>query len=60
MSVVNFGGQDDKLTGVSSPAAASVKISGDATIASGRLLFVNGQPAGRAGLRRRDGHRRPG
>lgn len=46
MTVVNFGGQDDKLTGASSPAAASVTISGDATIASGRLLLVNGEPAG--------------
>jgi copper(I)-binding protein len=49
MSVVNFGGQDDKLTGASSPAAASVTISGDATIASGRLLFVNGQPGAEQG-----------
>jgi len=46
MTVVNFGGQDDKLTGVSSPVAASVNISGDATIASGRLLLVGGEPAG--------------
>jgi copper(I)-binding protein len=46
MSVVNFGGQDDKLTGASSPAAESVTITGDATIASGRLLLVNGAPAG--------------
>jgi hypothetical protein len=46
MTVVNFGGQDDKLTGASSPAAASVAITGDATIASGRLLLVNGEPAG--------------
>lgn len=46
MTVVNFGSQDDKLTGASSPAAASVTISGDATIASGRLLLVNGEPAG--------------
>ncbi len=46
MTVVNFGGQDDKLTGASSPAATSVTISGDATIASGRLLLVNGEPAG--------------
>jgi len=47
MTVVNFGPQDDKLTGASSPAAASVQIIGDATIASGRLLLVNGEPAGR-------------
>jgi copper(I)-binding protein len=46
MTVVNFGPQDDKLTGASSPAAASVQITGDATIASGRLLLVNGEPAG--------------
>jgi copper(I)-binding protein len=49
MSVVNFGGQDDKLTGASSPAAESVTITGDATIASGRLLFVNGQPGAEQG-----------
>jgi len=48
MTVVNFGAQDDKLTGASSPAAASVAITGDATIASGRLLLVTGEPAGAA------------
>lgn len=46
MTVVNFGAQSDKLTGASSPAAESVKITGDATIASGRLLLVDGEPAG--------------
>ena len=46
MTVVNFGGQVDKLTNVSSPAAESVKITGDATIASGRVLLVEGLPAG--------------
>ena len=46
MTVVNFGGQVDKLTKVSSPAAESVKITGDATIASGRVLLVEGLPAG--------------
>ncbi len=46
MTVVNFGGQGDKLTGASSPVAESVKITGDATIASGRLLLVDGEPAG--------------
>jgi copper(I)-binding protein len=46
MTVVNFGGQGDKLTKVSSPAAESVKITGDGTIASGRVLLVEGLPAG--------------
>jgi len=46
MTVVNFGGQVDKLTNVSSPAAESVKITGDGTIASGRTLLVQGLPAG--------------
>jgi copper(I)-binding protein len=46
MTVVNFGSQVDKLTNVSSPAAESVKITGDGTIASGRVLLVEGLPAG--------------
>ena len=46
MTVVNFGDQVDKLTNVSSPAAESVKITGDGTIASGRVLLVEGLPAG--------------
>jgi copper(I)-binding protein len=46
MTVVNFGGQVDKLTNVSSPAAESARITGDATIASGRVLLVEGLPAG--------------
>jgi copper(I)-binding protein len=46
MTVVNFGSQVDKLTNVSSPAAESVKITGDGTIASGRALLVKGLPAG--------------
>ena len=46
MTVVNFGGQGDKLTNVSSPAAESARITGDATIASGRVLLVEGLPAG--------------
>ena len=49
MTVVNFGGQVDKLTNVSSPAAESVKITGDGTIASGRVLLVEGLPAGAPG-----------
>jgi copper(I)-binding protein len=48
MTVVNFGGQVDKLTNVSSPAAASARITGDATIAGGRVLLVEGLPAGEA------------
>ena len=46
MTVVNFGGQVDKLTNVSSPAAESARITGDGTIASGRVLLVEGLPAG--------------
>jgi copper(I)-binding protein len=49
MTVVNFGAQVDKLTNVSSPAAQSVKITGDGTIASGRVLLVEGLPAGAPG-----------
>lgn len=44
MTVVNFGSQVDKLTNVSSPAAESAKITGDGTIASGRVLLVEGSP----------------
>src|SRR5690242_6986427 len=46
MTVVNFGGQVDKLTNVSSPVAESGQITGDGTIASGRVLLVEGTPAG--------------
>jgi copper(I)-binding protein len=46
MTVVNFGGQVDKLTNVSSPAAAAGRITGDGTIASGRVLLVEGLPPG--------------
>jgi copper(I)-binding protein len=46
MTVVNFGSQVDKLTNVSSPAADSVKITGDGTIASGRVLLIEGLPPG--------------
>ncbi len=49
MTVVNFGGQVDKLTNVSSPAAESARITGDGTIASGRVLLVEGLPAGAPG-----------
>jgi copper(I)-binding protein len=49
MTVVNFGGQVDKLTNVSSPVADSVKITGDGTIAGGRQLLVAGSPAGAPG-----------
>ena len=44
MTVVNFGSQVDKLTNVSSPAAESAQITGDSTIASGRVLLVEGSP----------------
>jgi len=46
MTVVNFGSQVDKLTTVSSPVAESAKITGDGTIASGRVLLVEGTPPG--------------
>ena len=61
MTVVNFGGQVDKLTNVSSPAAESVRITGDATIASGRVLLVEGLPAAnrRSGRGRSGGCGRP-
>jgi hypothetical protein len=46
MTVVNFGSPVDKLTNVSSSAADSVKITGDTTIAAGRMLLVEGLPPG--------------
>ena len=44
--VVNSSAQPDKLVSGSSPAAASVEIIGDGTVSSGKLLIVQGEPAG--------------
>jgi copper(I)-binding protein len=49
MTVVNVGNQDDRLTAVSSPVAESARITGDPTIAGGRLLLVTGEPGGQLG-----------
>jgi copper(I)-binding protein len=48
MSIVNTGGEPDRLVSASSPAAASVEISGEAEIASGRVLLIEGAPAAAA------------
>jgi copper(I)-binding protein len=45
MTIVNSGGQPDRLVSASSPAAASVEISGTADIPAGRALVVAGEPA---------------
>ena len=45
MSIVNTGGEPDRLVSASSPAAASVEISGEAEIAPGRVLLIEGEPA---------------
>jgi copper(I)-binding protein len=49
MTIANFGGADDKLVSASSPAADSVQITGNATIAAGRALIVSGGPSTRQG-----------
>jgi len=45
MSVVNSGAGDDRLVSASSPVATSVKVSGNAVVAGGRVLLVEGGPA---------------
>lgn len=45
MRIVNSGNEVDKLVSVTSPAAASVKISGDAELPGGQVLVVEGEPA---------------
>ena len=45
MSIVNTGGQPDRLVSASSPAASSVTISGDADVPPGRVLLIEGEPA---------------
>jgi copper(I)-binding protein len=49
MSIVNSGGLADRLVSASSPAAASVQISGEAEIPSGRVLLIEGGPAAATG-----------
>ena len=44
MSIVNTGIQPDRLVSASSPAAASVAISGDAEVPPGRVLLIEGGP----------------
>jgi copper(I)-binding protein len=45
MSIVNTGIQPDRLVSASSPAAASVAITGDAEVPPGRVLLIEGAPA---------------
>jgi hypothetical protein len=45
MSIVNTGGQPDRLVSASSPAAASVTISGEPDVPPGRVLVIEGEPA---------------
>jgi copper(I)-binding protein len=45
MSIVNSGGEPDRLVSASSPIADSVQISGNADIPAGRLLIVEGRGA---------------
>lgn len=45
MSIVNSGTAADRLVSASSPAAASVEVTGDVEIPAGRLLTVEGEPA---------------
>ncbi len=44
MSIVNSGIEPDRLVSASSPAAASVEISGDTEIPAGRVLLIEGEP----------------
>jgi copper(I)-binding protein len=45
MSIVNSGAESDKLVSVTSPVAASVKISGEAELPGGQVLLVEGEAA---------------
>jgi copper(I)-binding protein len=45
MSIVNSGAESDKLVSVTSPVAASVKISGEAGLPGGQVLLVEGEAA---------------
>ena len=42
MSIINSGGEPDRLVSASSPVADSVQVSGNADIPAGRLLIVEG------------------
>lgn len=45
MRIINIGADADRLVSASSPVAASVQISGDATVPGGQALLVEGEPA---------------
>ncbi len=45
MTVVNTGGQPDRLMTAASPVAGSVQIVGDPTVSGGKKLLVDGTPA---------------
>jgi copper(I)-binding protein len=59
LTIANTGADADKLVSVSSPAAASVKISGTPDIAGGRVLVVEGEPEGAAEPTAPSGSARP-
>jgi copper(I)-binding protein len=59
LTIANTGADADKLVSVSSPAAASVKISGTPDIAGGRVLVVEGEPEGPAEPAAPSGSARP-
>ncbi len=45
MRIINIGAETDRLMSASSRVAASVQISGDATVPGGQSLLVEGEPA---------------
>ena len=49
MSIANSGGQPDRLVSASSPAAASIEITGTPDVPPGRVLLVGGEPEAAAG-----------
>ena len=53
MSIVNTGTEPDRLVSATSPAAASVEITGDTEIPAGRVLSIEGEPAAPAAAVRR-------
>jgi copper(I)-binding protein len=59
LTIANTGADADKLVSVSSPVAASVKISGTPDIAGGRVLVVEGEPEGAAEPAAPSGSARP-
>ena len=48
MSIINSGGQPDRLVSASSPVASTVTISGESDVPPGRVLIIEGAPAAAA------------